>query len=157
MVVAVIAGVIGLLTVLLACYRQDATLDPPRDPDPGWEPLPAPNDVARPTFPAAFPGYDPAAVDATVEALLVAYEELWAAAPPDVRERARRSAARRRGVEAPAPAPPPGETEPPAMRARAEGAPVLAPQQAEPGLGHVPEARRAAAALGVLARAQQRS
>jgi DivIVA domain-containing protein len=151
MVVAVIAGLVGLVTVVVAFYRQDALLDPPRDPEPDWGPLPTPNDVARPTFPVAFPGYDPAAVDATLEALVIAYEELWTAAGPDARERARRAASRRRGGDAPAPLPPAEAVaaQPAVPAAHALAHPV-------PGRGHVPEALRAAAALAILRRAQQR-
>jgi hypothetical protein len=148
MVVAVIAGLVGLLTVIVAFYRQDAVLDPPAEPGPDWEPLPAPNDVARPAFPVAFPGYDPAVVDATIEALLVAYEELWAAAGPDARERARRGATRRRGVADDGGAlPRPEAGTPPALPA------VQPPARATaPGRDHVPEALRAAAALAILRR-----
>jgi hypothetical protein len=103
MVVPVVAVLIGLLAVLVALSRdREAAAHAVTGPD--WDPLPEPADLARVTFPRALPGYDPATVEVTFETLIGAYVDLYAAAPPDVRERARRRAAARTGVEIP-PAP----------------------------------------------------
>lgn len=145
MVVALVAGVLGFCTVVVAWYREDAVLERAPAFDPGFGPLPAPNDVARPSFPIAFQGYDPAAVDATLDALLVAYEELYVAAGPETRDRARRGAARRRGQAADAP------TTAPATDPGADAQPIAAA-----GSPAVVEALRAAAALGAIEHARRR-
>jgi hypothetical protein len=144
MIVAVLAAIAGLVAVLIATHHPYAGLEPPAAPEPEWDPLPAPNDVARPDFPLAFPGYDPASVEAAIEALLVAYEELYAAAAPEARERAHRAAARRRGRGPPAP---PERKEPPHAALPAAGGSPMGPPDLD-------EALRAAAALDAIARSQ---
>lgn len=97
MAVVVVACLIGLVAVALALLRDRPLADRLRAPD--WDPLPAPVDVARVDFPLAFPGYDPATVELTLETLNDAYADLLAVAPPAVVERARRRAALRAGRE----------------------------------------------------------
>ncbi len=104
-----VALLLGLVTVLLAVYR-DPELQPPRPAAPDWDLLPMPADVARIDFPLALPGYDPASVETHLEVLRRAYEDVVAVAPPEVLARARRRAAERAGValEEDHPVPPAG-------------------------------------------------
>lgn len=100
MTLAVLAAVVGLVTVLVALYRDRSVVPdaPPLVLD--WDPLPSVADVHRLELPLAVPGYEPAAVDTAVDTLARAYADLLAEAPPDVRARAYRRAAVRLGVEA---------------------------------------------------------
>jgi hypothetical protein len=96
MLVAVLAGFVGLVTVLVA-LQLDRPLDPePIQPD--WDVLPDPSDLARVSFPVSVSGYDPATVEVTFEALAAAYADLLAVADARTIERARRRAALRLGV-----------------------------------------------------------
>jgi hypothetical protein len=128
MVVPVIAVLVGLLAVLVALAR-DREAVAHAVPGPDWDPLPEPADLARVTFPRALPGYDPATVEVTFEALVAAYVDLYAAAPPEVRDRARRRATARAGVHEP-PAPPaaqPVETDEGVILPASEDAPADEP------------------------------
>ncbi|MDQ3538239.1 MAG: hypothetical protein M3415_05530 [Actinomycetota bacterium] len=107
--VAIIASLVGLIVVLLAYYR-DTQLGDAGPPEPDWDLLPLPADVARADFPLAVPGYDPATVELHLDTLVLAYADLLAVAPPDVLERARWRVAVRRGLE------PPGEPSAPYPR-----------------------------------------
>lgn len=138
MAVVAVACLIGLVAVALALLWDQPVADRLRAPD--WDPLPAPVDVSRVEFPLAFPGYDPATVEVTLETLNDAYADLLAVAPPAVVERARRRAALRAGRE-------------PAEAATVPPAPV--PWSPVTGRIDDREALRAEAALaavGVLAR-----
>lgn len=145
MTVAIIAGVGGLLAVLVAFYR-DAEVEEPGVRHPQWDLLPDPSDVARTEFPLAFPGYEPATVEFHFDLLTRAYADLLAEAGPDAIARARHRAALRRGVDLPVDA---------RGGARPRSAPptpaprrsVLAPRSAE---GADAEALRAEAALADL-------
>lgn len=105
MIVAVLAALAGLATVLVALYRDDAVVAPPAPAAPEWDPLPAPADLGRVDFPLSVPGYEPATVDVAFESLARAYADLLAEAPPAVRARAHRRASLRLGLD-PSPAPP---------------------------------------------------
>lgn len=96
MLVAVVVCLLGLGVVLTAVYRE-RPLPPPPAPSVDWEPLPTIAEVSRTDFPLAFPGYDPATVEAHLDALRRAYADLLAVAPPEVVHRARRRAAIRTG------------------------------------------------------------
>lgn len=96
MVVAVVASLAALVIVLVA-YARDEPLDP-APPGPRWGPLPSPSDVAQVELPLALPGYEPAAVEATLSALGDAYADLLAVADARTLERARHRAALRLGV-----------------------------------------------------------
>lgn len=147
MTVAIAAGVLGLIAVLVAYYR-----DPPieqRLVQPEWDLLPDPSDVARTEFPLGFPGYEPATVEFHFDLLTRAYADLLASATPEVIARARHRVAVRRGIELPAdpdtaPATPatPVAARPQAPRRRAR-----APLSSE---GADAEALRAEAALADL-------
>lgn len=104
MPVAIAASVLGLITVLVAFYR-DEPLQERRLAEPDWGLLPDPGDLARVEFPLAFPGYDPATVEFHFELVTRAYGDLLAASTPEVIGRARHRAALRRGLEPDAPAP----------------------------------------------------
>ena len=98
MIVAVVAGFVGLVAVVVALAR-DRPLDLPAPSGPDWEGLPAPDDVTRVGFPLAVPGYDPAHVEAHLDAVRRAYEDVLDVLPPQVLERARFRAALRTGHE----------------------------------------------------------
>jgi hypothetical protein len=100
MPVVIAASLVGLAVVLVALWRDEPIA--PRGASargPDWRGLPEPSDLVRVGFPLSFPGYDPATVDLTLDALVRAYEDLWVVAPEDVRDRARRRAAARDGIE----------------------------------------------------------
>ncbi|MGH8904821.1 MAG: hypothetical protein ACRDYA_24840 [Egibacteraceae bacterium] len=80
MLVAFIACLAGLVVVLVALARDEP---PARQAPPT---LPA---SARLDFPLASPGYDPAAVEAYLEAVACALADLLSVAPPEIIERAR--------------------------------------------------------------------
>jgi hypothetical protein len=124
MALAIVASLLGLVTVLVAYYR-----DPPLEERtlvaPGWDVLPDPAEVARVEFPIAVPGYDPATVEFLFDLLTRAYADLLAVAPPEVVERARHRAAVRRGID-PEMLPPRDLSQPPAATPAALGA--LAPE-----------------------------
>lgn len=101
MVVAVLVSVLGLVTVVVALFR-DAPLGMPPAPQADWDLLPTPSDVSRVEFPVSFPGYDPATVETTFEALRAVYADLLAAATPEVLARARQRSALRQGLPVPA-------------------------------------------------------
>lgn len=151
MAVAVAAGVLGLIVVLIAYYR-DAPLEEQRVRHPEWDLLPDPSDVARTEFPLAFPGYEPATVEFHFDLLTRAYADLLASATPDVIARARHRAAVRHGVELPS-APAAGDPAPsaPSASRKASAAPAqpstLGPLTAA---GADAEALRAEAALADL-------
>lgn len=93
MTVIVLTTLLGAAAVVVALARDEPmTPRAAAGTRPSWTGLPEPSDLARVSFPSAWSGYDPASVDVHFEAVLRAYEELWAAAPPEVRERARRRA-----------------------------------------------------------------
>lgn len=97
-VVVVLLTLVGLAVVTVALMRDEPMT--PRGAAgtrPAWSGLPDPADLARVSFPPALSGYDPAAVDVHFEAVLRAYEDLWVAATPEVRERARLRAEARAG------------------------------------------------------------
>lgn len=98
MLVAIAMGVLGLLVVVVAYYR-DEPIERRRDVRPEWPLLPAPSDIVRTEFPLSFPGYDPATVEYHLEMLSRSYSDLMAAATPEVLTRARHRAALRRGIE----------------------------------------------------------
>lgn len=133
MTVAVIASLVGLLTVLIA-LAKDRPLDVVAPGDPAWDTLPSPDDITRVELPLAFPGYDPAHVDAHLEAVRRAYDDVLAVLSPELRERARFRAALRSGAEQAAQ---PGQ---------ALALPPLAPTQVDPDQ----EALRTVAALAHL-------
>jgi DivIVA domain-containing protein len=99
MTLAVLAAVVGLVTVLVALYRDRTVLDEAPALVLDWDPLPSTTDIARTEFPLAVPGYEPAAVDVAMDTLAHAYADLLAEAPPDVRARAYRRAAVRLGED----------------------------------------------------------
>lgn len=106
----VLAGVmsaLGLAATLVALYAGGRVqARGPRPPE--WL-LPSPVDVRRARFPLALQGYDPAHVDAYLDALATAYEELYFAAGPLAVARARERLATRRldrGVDVPFDEPP---------------------------------------------------
>lgn len=98
MLLAVVACVLGLAVVLYALY-QDEPLVPAGPAAPEWDPLPTPSDVVRSEFRLAYPGYDPASVETHLDVLRRAYADLYAVAPQEVLERARRRAELRTGAE----------------------------------------------------------
>ncbi len=100
MPVAIFASLLGLVVALVAYYR-DAPVEQRGAQVPDWGLLPDPADVLRTEFPLAFPGYDPATVEFSFEALTRAYADLLAVAPPEVVERARARAALRTGADVP--------------------------------------------------------
>lgn len=149
MPVAIAAGVIGLIVVLVAFYR-DAPVAEQRPVAPDWDLLPDPGEVARTEFPLAFPGYDPATVEFHFDLLTRAYSDLLASATPEVIARARHRAAVRRGIELPSQAddPLPTATAAPAtVRPQVPRRSTLAPLSSE---GADAEALVAEAALADL-------
>ena len=88
MTVAVVASLVGLVTVLVALAR-DRPLEAVEPAGPDWTSLPAPDEVTRVAFPLAFPGYDPAHVEAHLDAIRRAYEDVLEVVPTEVLERAR--------------------------------------------------------------------
>lgn len=104
MPVAILVTLLGAVTVVVALLRDEPMT--PRGAAgarPSWRGLPDPADLARVSFPSALSGYDPASVDVHFESVLRAYEDLWAVATPEIRERARMRAEARdgRAVEPP--------------------------------------------------------
>lgn len=132
-------ALIGLTVVLAALWRDEPVT--PRGAagvGPAWTGLPEPSDLARVEFPLAFPGYDPASVEVTYEAVVRAYEDLWAVTPQDVRQRARSRVATREG-------------RPAGQDAPVDLSPPAATVPAPPELGEAEaEALGAEAALGIL-------
>lgn len=99
MLVAAVTTLLGAVLVAAALLRDEPMT--PRGASgarPAWQGLPEPADLARTSFPQALMGYDPASVDVHFEQVLRAYEDLWAVAPPELRERARMRAASRSGA-----------------------------------------------------------
>lgn len=142
MTLAVLAAAVGLVTVLVALYRDRSVVTDAPALVLDWDPLPAVVDVNRLELPLAVPGYEPAAVDTAIDTLARAYADLLAEAPPDVRARAYRRAAVRLGVD-PTDLPPHLGTGLPA----ADGDPAAAGEVEDPL-----EPLRAAAALATLDR-----
>lgn len=99
MTLAVLAAVTGLVTVLVALYRDRSEYSDAPAIVLEWDPLPSVADVNRLELPLAVPGYEPAAVDTAMDTLARAYADLLAEAPSDVRARAYRRAAVRLGVD----------------------------------------------------------
>ena len=120
MALAIVASLLGLVTVLVAYYR-DAPLEQRTLVAPSWDVLPDPAEVARVVFPMAVPGYDPATVEFHFDLLTRAYADLLAVAPPEVLTRARHRAAVRRGID-PDTLPPRELNQPPAASSTALGA-----------------------------------
>ncbi len=89
---------LGLAAVLIALYR-DEPLPVTKPALPEWDLLPTPSEVARGEFGLAFPGYDPASVEIHFDLLRRAYDDLYAAATPEVLERAQRRAHLRAGQD----------------------------------------------------------
>lgn len=81
MLVACLACLAGLVVVIVALARDE----PPVRRAPPTLATPA-----RLDFPLASPGYDPAAVEAYLEAVARALADLLSVAPPEIVERARR-------------------------------------------------------------------
>ena len=98
MTVAVVASLVGLLAVVVA-LAKDRPLDALPPAGPAWDTLPSPDDVTRVTFPLAVPGYDPVHVEAHLDAVRRAYEDVLDVLPADVLERARFRSAMRAGRE----------------------------------------------------------
>ncbi|HWH31277.1 MAG TPA: hypothetical protein VNU01_01255 [Egibacteraceae bacterium] len=99
MLVAAVTTLLGAVVVAAALLRDEPMT--PRGAAgarPAWQGLPEPADLARTSFPQALAGYDPASVDVHFERMLRAYEDLWAVASPELRERARMRAASRSGA-----------------------------------------------------------
>lgn len=99
MPVVVLVTLLGAVTVVVALLRDEPMT--PRGATgvrPAWRGLPDPADLARVSFPSALSGYDPASVDVHFESVLRAYEDLWAVATPEIRERARMRAEARDGL-----------------------------------------------------------
>lgn len=84
MLVAFIVCLAGLVVVIVALARDDPPVRRPRA-----DTLPTLAEAPRLDFPLTSPGYDPAAVEAYLEAVAHALADLLAAAPPEVVERAR--------------------------------------------------------------------
>lgn len=156
MTVAIVAGVLGLIAVLVAYYR-DAPGKEQGVVAPAWDLLPDPSDVARTEFPMAVPGYEPATVEMHFDLLTRAYADLLASAPPEVIARARHRAAVRQGIEPPEEpqetraAPAPAAVAAPPLPPRRS---TLAPLSSE---GADAEALRAEAALADLDGAHTRT
>lgn len=98
-----VVSVVGLaaLTVVVAAVltaRRGGSA-PQR---PSWT-VPTPDQIRSTGFPLAWPGYDAAHVDALLDAVAAAYEELYAAAGPEAIARARAGVVDRRGRDAPRP------------------------------------------------------
>jgi hypothetical protein len=89
LLVAAALALVGLAVVAVALWRDD-DVDAPGPGAPDWDPLPLPGDLARIDFGLRVPGYDPATVDVTFDALVAAYADLLAEADPATRDRARR-------------------------------------------------------------------
>lgn len=99
MLVVAVACAVGLAAVLVVLYRDEPL--PARRTAADWGPLPSHAEVIGTTFPLSFRGYEPGTVDAHLERLRQAYDDLLAVAPPDVIARARERAAQRRAQAAP--------------------------------------------------------
>lgn len=155
MLVAVLAALVGLAAVLWALYSGQAELRLASPSAPDWDLLPTPGELARVEFPMSLPGYDPATVELTFEALSRVYADLLAAADPATLSRARARAALRRGLD-------PTPVAPDAAGAAPEWPdPAGLPDAGTPGFGTVldledpdAEALRCAAALGLVAQRQ---
>jgi hypothetical protein len=80
MLVAVLASLVGLVVVLVALAHDE----PLARPTPDTPPTP------HAGFPLTWPGYDPVAVEAYLDALARALAELLAGAPPEVVAHAQR-------------------------------------------------------------------
>ena len=96
-VVAFAVTALGLLTVLFALYWDREVVKGSKDPEPDWDVLPLPADIRHVAYPTSFRGYDPVAVESSLETVAVAYGELLAVTTPEQRARARRNIARRTG------------------------------------------------------------
>jgi hypothetical protein len=93
MLVVTVTSLVGLVVIAWAVHRVDRAEDPAVVPD--WEAIPVPSDLTQIDLPVTYPGYDPASVEAALDAMRQAYTDLYVAAPPEVIERARRRAALR--------------------------------------------------------------
>ena len=100
MLLAAVVVLAGMAVVLWALYGEPLP-EPVAATPTGWgSVLPTPADVGRAAFPTVLRGYDPAAVDAHLDAAARAYADLLAVAPPEVVARARERAATRLGLAA---------------------------------------------------------
>lgn len=96
-VVAFAVTALGLLTVLFALYWDREVLKGSSAPEQDWGVLPLPADIRHIAYPTSMRGYDPVAVESSLDAIAVAYGELLAVTTPEQRARARRNVARRTG------------------------------------------------------------
>lgn len=88
---AFLVALVAVVVALLVPGRRS------RAPALSWT-VPRPEAIRAARLPVAWPGYDPAHVDALLEAVAEAYEELYAAAGPQVIARARARVVDRRGA-----------------------------------------------------------
>ncbi len=103
MLLAAVVVLAGMAVVLWALYGEPLP-EPVAATPMGWgSVLPTPADIGRAAFPTVLRGYDPATVDAHLDAAARAYADLLAAAPPEVVARARERAATRLGLPPPTP------------------------------------------------------
>lgn len=101
--VACLVALAVVVAALLASRPQRAAQPP------DWT-IPPPDAIRAAGFPLAWPGYDPAHVEALLAAVADAYEELYAAAGPDAIARARARLAQRQGGHTQGGHVPPGPT-----------------------------------------------
>jgi hypothetical protein len=94
LVVPAVLAALGYLAVVAALLR-DSAVPAPVPPQPDWDPLPTPADLARTDFGLRVPGYDPVTVDTAFETLAQAYADLLVEADPAAVARARRRAEER--------------------------------------------------------------
>jgi hypothetical protein len=138
---AFVLALLGLLVTLVAWVRDREPV-PPAAREPPFAGLPSPADLARLELPSAAFGYDPAAVELTLDVVRRAYAELWTAAGEAARWRAARTLAADASAVPPSPLPAGG-----GHLAVAALDSTLTTADAEPELD---EALRAEAALAAL-------
>ncbi len=94
-----VAVIVALGATIVALWDSDPVRRArPRRPE--WL-LPSPAQIRHTRIPLTFQGYDPDVVDATLDAIAEAYEELYLAAGPTAIARAEHRLAVRRGLEEP--------------------------------------------------------
>lgn len=154
MIVAASLAVVALIVVLVALARDRAAVPLGEPHAPHFDGLPTPSDLARLELPTASTGYDPASVEATLDAVRMVYAELWRAAGPAGRYRAAHALARRQGAAPPSP--PDSRSDGPIvvpwrdeLGAPAGPIPVSALEDDQDG-GEASQALRAVAGLAVL-------
>ena len=99
---SIIVLALGAGTVVVMLRDREVPRDEVRGAD--WL-LPTPVDIREPDLGFAWQGYDPRQVDALLDAVAVAYEELLLAAGPSALRRAESRVASRRGREHEVPPP----------------------------------------------------